>query len=812
MKPANLINQSNAQSKYCYSDQQLPIVIGNYNADQIELYTLDYNSYYDAFAAGGQSDSRPLLMLYTRGAPFQRVVWHSEFKIGVAIRGSLATDVNADTFYFYAFVNINGEIIASTRIRSFITPNIRKQFISTTSGGYMIVATRDANNRGSVACLTPDLKNIHWQKKFQDGSTWVTAVLSSTGSIILAGRAHDTIGTWTYNKLIISRVHENTGDKLNSVQLPLNLGSISNEVIIAKMRIRSNLMVGCLMNERLMDPSNLQVGYIAYDFNLDKVGAFLFQQIGANALFFVGFLNTFDNIQRSGSFFNLQDPFVQNYHIVPKTVAPIIILNMNSLIYDFDYVEAQEIIVSTDVVLIPAWLNIENNLQNSKQQLWPGTTSNHLTSEISYTFNQLVQPRVTCYVNYPCTANLGTFTINNCLETNTTYTIKISTNNSVVNAINAIYQTDMSLIHPYGNIPFSYTPSTALDITTLFVQVDIGYLYQTILRKFQSFSFELEIKQFCEENYQILTMPTIQNLTYQLGQISSQFLIGNLTWQYQLTDCPFTVNMSAEQDSPIATFNSIQKKFQVSTNDSAYVGLNKVKIIWTLKMNYGLEFNETIDWYVNVLALLDEYSIKNTAPKFASELKDQEVKAGESLTVYLPQVTDLENDNFVIVLDAGDAIIFSTIKNSKIEFNPDIGSLDKQYKINVIIQDINQAPLQSKYSFTLKDWDVLYIQFKLNFMYTNVIRQSIIPEDYEINKIIPPQMSQGLLALLSSVGGTSSVSMQSLMGSNLIINLLISKIFQESGDLKVIYKNHYFLQYQLDFLLNHIWSYLQDPQ
>eukprot|EP00347_Sterkiella_histriomuscorum_P007711 403347856 len=788
--------------------KRLPIMVmlGDYNAEYVGLHSLDYNPYYDAFAAGGYYGTSPLLMLYTRAAPFQRVVWvnqfklfndtvntitkvdsltfqHTEFKIGVAIRGSLATDVNVNTFYFYAFVSFDGSIIASTRVLSFLTPKERKQFISTTNSGSMLVATRDQNNRGSIACLDPTLQSILWQKKFIDAHTWVTALLQdpSTGSVILGARMHEPIGALSYNKIIVTRVDQDLGNKINTAMIPLDLGDAANEVIIAKMRIRSNIMVGCLMNERLLDLYS-QVGYLAYDFNLNITGSMIYSVMGGadeyyecveikypptgnisfyysykytsqnrglfyfhvdptndmfnvnkvaqksyteqvftlddpfsimindgfyvqslNAIFYAGFIqNTYNSNYRAGAFFNFKNPFSSNYHVIPLTMPTVILVLMVNLIYQFDYIELEDIIQSTDVVLIPAQMRIDNHLQNNIQQLWPGTTSTQLVGDISYTFTRTVQPRETCYVNHPCTLNIGNFMFGNCFETNITIAQKFISNNSVVNTLNSIYSTYHNVTYPYTGLQFSYTPATAMDVRDLVIDVQIGYQYYDVLMKFANLSFELEILQFCEEFYQMLTIPTIQNLTYQLGSIKQQFLVGSLTWQYQQTHCPFTVTFIIDYEKPIATFNQITESFEVFTNDSSHLGINKVSITWTFKINYSIEINETLDWFVNVLAPLDQYSIKNTAPKFVSELKDQEVKAGESLIVFLPQVLDIENDNWVIVLDAGDAIIFSSIKNSQILINPDIVSLDKQYKINVIVQDTNQSPLQSKYSFKLK--------------------------------------------------------------------------------------------------------------
>lgn len=50
----------------------------------------------------------------------------------------------------------------------------------------------------------------------------------------------------------------------------------------------------------------------------------------------------------------------------------------------------------------------------------------------------------------------------------------------------------------------------------------------------------------------------------------------------------------------------------------------------------------------------------NTAPYFASALADQTVKAGNTLEYKLPNILDLEGDDYTVTVDTGSASVFSS--------------------------------------------------------------------------------------------------------------------------------------------------------
>ncbi|CDW72643.1 UNKNOWN [Stylonychia lemnae] len=87
----------------------------------------------------------------------------------------------------------------------------------------------------------------------------------------------------------------------------------------------------------------------------------------------------------------------------------------------------------------------------------------------------------------------------------------------------------------------------------------------------------------------------------------------------------------------------------------------------------------------------------------------------------------------------------------------------------------------SKYSVNLnnqliyQDWDRLIIKFKLNFLFHDKTEKLMMKEGYQIQGYIPPQINQGLKELLNSFGSATSVSLSTIMGSNLIINIIMQE-------------------------------------
>eukprot|EP00347_Sterkiella_histriomuscorum_P024003 403332642 len=161
------------------------------------------------------------------------------------------------------------------------------------------------------------------------------------------------------------------------------------------------------------------------------------------------------------------------------------------------------------------------------------------------------------------------------------------------------------------------------------------------------------------------------------------------------------------------TFDSITNKFSGTPLYKSYPNLD-----------YALDFpivlkvtNNIGNYYITNTAILQiypsqSYSVVNKGPPyFLQELKDQNVRAGESKVYIMPSYKDFDDTTVNIKVDLGRANSFTRFTNNQFTIKPWDGDQIIQqgiYVIKIQLTDSNKFPLSQYYSFKIIVGDPIY--------------------------------------------------------------------------------------------------------
>ncbi|CDW87921.1 UNKNOWN [Stylonychia lemnae] len=289
----------------------------------------------------------------------------------------------------------------------------------------------------------------------------------------------------------------------------------------------------------------------------------------------------------------------------------------------------------------------------------------------------------------------------------------------------------------------------------------------------------------------ILSEQILTQMKYEATQRTPQ----NLT-QYidcfigELCEIYFSIFSLANQCSDEVTINKMYilgisiNEGDLNYNTSEYstmihhikVALNKLPVQFDIQMNkmykmgvyeflFSVKVEADIDTFqpktyntysfkFEVYSQIGQFFINNTAPYFLSSLKDIEATVGIKKIVDLPEIRDDEGDNFTVQIIGKQASLFLYASQKKLFINP-------------------VQPVVGKHTVTIIEWDQLIVSFKMNFLFYDKTEKLMMQKGYQIKGYIPPQISQGLKDLLSIIGTSTSISLQSIMGSNIVVNILL---------------------------------------
>jgi len=138
------------------------------------------------------------------------------------------------------------------------------------------------------------------------------------------------------------------------------------------------------------------------------------------------------------------------------------------------------------------------------------------------------------------------------------------------------------------------------------------------------------------------------------------------TYDDPIDNCTGTTTYQADQTNGntlpnFIAFDSNSLVFTIYSSDYSDADTYNIRVTFTLSTTY-IDLSDTLTFTVTAKTpAVTNYSVStNTAPYFASALTDQTVKAGNTLEYKLPNILDLEGDDYIVTVDTGSASVFSS--------------------------------------------------------------------------------------------------------------------------------------------------------
>ena len=143
------------------------------------------------------------------------------------------------------------------------------------------------------------------------------------------------------------------------------------------------------------------------------------------------------------------------------------------------------------------------------------------------------------------------------------------------------------------------------------------------------------------------------------------------------------------------TFDSTTRNFSIYTANITYAADYTITIKATLLDSVYLE-NVSWKWKLTIASTLAAYAISNTAPQFSLDLQPQTMYAGDTAVYALPGIKDKELDKVIVIVGLDIAITFTIYKSDMtFSFKPKTSDVG-EYKIDIMLQDMNLAQPKSK--------------------------------------------------------------------------------------------------------------------
>ncbi|CDW71961.1 UNKNOWN [Stylonychia lemnae] len=148
-----------SQSKKCFDLKQLPIVIGDFELDNVEIQSIDFYQSELYMAFGGTYDSKPLFGLYSFVTGYQRILWLQDYKfvnqgnfvhqqvdqvklsnkrLVASLQSKAINELNQGS---YELISLNraGNVQGGARVESLVNKPIQKQNFEILKDGRIIV-------------------------------------------------------------------------------------------------------------------------------------------------------------------------------------------------------------------------------------------------------------------------------------------------------------------------------------------------------------------------------------------------------------------------------------------------------------------------------------------------------------------------------------------------------------------------------------------------------------------------------------------------------------------------------------------------
>ncbi|CDW81827.1 UNKNOWN [Stylonychia lemnae] len=433
-------------------------------------------------------------------------------------------------------------------------------------------------------------------------------------------------------------------------------------------------------------------------------------------------------------------------------------------------------------------------------KLWKNQT-NKTNSQINPSQLQYQQNRIPinlpeyidCYLGFWCEIYFSKFSLENeCSDDKTVnkrYILEITSNGAIIlpqiaseySTFVANYSQRFKLLSYIGKytINVTYQISDTVNLANRWILV-------------QDF-FILNITNTCEKEYKLLQDINNVSIRQQVNGDVIYYTIPRLLLRPH-QDCfkqtPSRIVNDDQQDLSSIVIWDRFSDFQVGILADTPDKIGEYEFLFEIKVNAEIEgfqfrlykpysFKFEVYKYIQV----DQFIINNSAPYFSSYVQDIEAKVGVEQVVDLPDITDAEGDEYSILIQGIKANLFITESNKKLIIQPTqtvVGLMfltimnlcQMMEHLQKNIKGLRHLK-QSEQQKLGQEWDRLIVNFKMNFLFYDQTEKLMMQKGYQIKRYIPPQMSKSLKDFMNSLGSSTSISLTSIMGSNLFINILM---------------------------------------
>eukprot|EP00347_Sterkiella_histriomuscorum_P012520 403368261 len=215
------------------------------------------------------------------------------------------------------------------------------------------------------------------------------------------------------------------------------------------------------------------------------------------------------------------------------------------------------------------------------------------------------------------------------------------------------------------------------------------------------YEFTLEIKCMVRS----LTVSSIPIQIYGIQSPQTSFVYDEFI---KTPDCPqaiaYTAFESGKSSLPsIMTFNALQRKFSVFSNDNSFAKKYDLVVRGTVTNPTSPSIYTYYD-DLNIVLTVVSTSFQSTnsgPPTFTVPLVDQITVVNKFSTYNLPSVTDPDGDKFLISVQLGQQSIWIAYNQPTFKISPGLSN-NGTYSIKIIISDTNKNPMSSTYFLNIK--------------------------------------------------------------------------------------------------------------
>eukprot|EP00347_Sterkiella_histriomuscorum_P008749 403343900 len=707
----------------CYAERQLPLIVGEYGTDNIEILTFSYQQYFDLIVYGGILNGKPFVGIYQNNEQYFGTVQLStlksnskQFQIGkvVSVQFSYKDGISSKKLNFAALLEAAVKIIAQKQ-----NPYSIQQFFFDKDDGILIMF--NSNDYGYVARLNSDFKSFQYVKKVSIYKSVVTAIQHYEGSYLFFASIEKQVynATLTLEWISIGCLSLSLFTDVDEIGRKFIKSDQNSTTDLGLQLIdfhpETQLLYGCLGNLGLRSlQNNNYLGYLLYSI----------PDLMLKSFYFTVSADPGSKLTCIGMSYINSDQLNVYYQNLNSSGGQEIYQFQNSIIDDLSVAGNQDIktMPTARKMFIDGTIQLKYNFFYSRNTVrniyFSGGSifdSNKKTKQAGFFIDWNEDEATKLHYTTPFFTDISNdgFEASNLISDFVTYAVDMETSTYSLIVLDPLV--DILLDADYSN-KLNYWPISTPNLGLAEI-IQINYITENS-------TITCVLGTPC---ITLITSFSISNCVTTEGMYVTTFRTVNSTEQFMGTDLVANVLKCLKSTQFNLKFVSIceqnfqQHNYSVAISQDYHLGeqlvLNESEINWNGSCTFTniqtsvvsapnfVTYLETTQklytWQLNIHAVnVFKQKYINTPPEFSYRLQDVYVTSGQMLKFKLPPIRDKEDNKFILDLIVGDAQSFTNLLDNYLILYPGL-EINGIFSASITITDSNQNPLSTTYNFDI---------------------------------------------------------------------------------------------------------------